>query len=169
MEHCVSCVCCPSTFGKGRLSLERLMRGTYLIWRWLRKNPTQSSGFSLCWPCFENGGAACCKSFVWATTVVKSPIYNTYAYIYIFKGCRPCRRPRKRETRNGVSWLHSSVLWVVSLDALYIHYIYMHQIVYTCVLNWNFASPYPCHEAQASILLLSVFRGWCVLLPVRET
>ena len=85
-------------------------------------------------------------------------------YMMIFKGCRPCRRPRKRE-----SWLHSSVLWVVSLDALYIHYIYMHQIVYTCVLNWNFASPYPCHEAQASILLLSVFRGWCVLLPVRET
>ena len=89
----------------------------------------------------------------------------------IFKGCRPCRRPRKRETGNGVSWLRSSVLWIVSLDALYIHYIYiyMHQIVYTCMLKWNFASSYPCHEAQASILLLSVFRGWCVLLPVRKT
>ena len=91
--------------------------------------------------------------------------------LYIFKGCRPCRRPRKRETGNGVSWLRSSVLWIVSLDALYIHYIYiyMHQIVYTCMLKWNFASSYPCHEAQASILLLSVFRGWCVLLPVRKT
>ena len=106
-----------------------------------------------------------------------------YIYIYtwscpsfpLFKGCRPCRRPRKRETGNGVSWLRSSVLWIVSLDALYIHYIYiyiyiyMHQIVYTCMLKWNFASSYPCHEAQASILLLSVFRGWCVLLPVRKT
>ena len=28
----------------------------------------------------------------------------------LFKGCRPCRRPRKRETGNGVSWLRSSVL-----------------------------------------------------------
>ena len=94
-----------------------------------------------------------------------------YNITYIFKGCRPCRRPRKRETGNGVSWLRSSVLWIVSLDALYIHYIYiyMHQIVYTCMLKWNFASSYPCHEAQASILLLSVFRGWCVLLPVRKT
>ena len=100
-------------------------------------------------------------------------IFHTFRIIYIFKGCRPCRRPRKRESGNGVSWLRSSVLWIVSLDALYIHYIYiyiyMHQIVYTCMLKWNFASSYPCHEAQASILLLSVFRGWCVLLPVRKT
>ena len=44
----------------------------------------------------------------------------------LFKGCRPCRRPRKRETGNGVSWLRSSVLWIVSLDALYIHYIYIY-------------------------------------------
>ena len=45
---------------------------------------------------------------------------------FLFKGCRPCRRPRKRETGNGVSWLRSSVLWIVSLDALYIHYIYIY-------------------------------------------
>ena len=49
-----------------------------------------------------------------------------HMYVYIFKGCRPCRRPRKRETGNGVSWLRSSVLWIVSLDALYIHCIYIY-------------------------------------------
>ena len=52
----------------------------------------------------------------------------------LFKGCRPCRRPRKRETGNGVSWLRSSVLWIVSLDALYIHiYIYASNSIYLYV------------------------------------
>ena len=60
-----------------------------------------------------------------STSIHYIAINTSYVSQILFKGCRPCRRPRKRKTGNGVSWLRSSVLWIVSLDALYIHYIYI--------------------------------------------
>ena len=63
-------------------------------------------------------------SDIWDSSALWNYIYN---YIYIFKGCRPRRRPRKNRQGSQANWhKNSSVLRTLRLSTFFL-----------CILLWN--------------------------------